>query len=115
MCLLISMLLGPTPPQDVQATTEGPCVRVSWKKPLHPIVKFVKQYTVQIIENETCMHDTVKGDEYVYVISNCKPSTIYSFEISTITLNNLESTLSEKIDIQTQGRTFVVMNKCVTI
>lgn len=105
-----SYLLGPTPPIDLKATNKGSAVEISWKKPIHPISKFIQHFKIIALESKTKIEALVSGNEYVYVLSNCKPMTHYSFQLSTLTSNDLESQTSEKVEIQIEGRNTININ-----
>ncbi|XP_052064536.1 uncharacterized protein LOC127704473 [Mytilus californianus] len=100
ICIFVE---GPTPPQDVKATNKGSDVEISWKKPIHPISKFIQHFRITALESKTKVEALVSGSEYVYLLPSCKPMTNYSFQLSTLTSNELESQTSEKIEIQTEG------------
>lgn len=108
--ILNSLPSGPSPPKDVRAANKGPSIEISWTKPLHPILKFVKQFKIKITENKTSFDDIVRGDEFTYKLLNCKPSTCYSFQLFTLALNECESRASETVEIQTQGKNDVAVN-----
>lgn len=97
-------LLGPTPPQDVKATSKDSSIKLSWTKPVLPILRFVKQFKIRIVEDKTIYAAFVNGDEFMLELSNCKPLTNYSFQLSTITSNELESQATEAIEMQTKGK-----------
>lgn len=109
------LLLGPTPPQDVKAFNKDTGFEISWKKPCHPISKMVKQFNIQILESQTTDEAFVSGDVYVFMYPNCKPMANYSFKLSTLTTNELESNATEMIEIRTRGRNAIDMNAIIVI
>lgn len=84
---------------------------IAWGKPLHPVLKFVRQFKIKITENQTSLDDVeTAGDEFNYELLECKPLTYYSFQLFTVTSNDYTSQASETVEVQTQGRNVVAVN-----